>query len=189
MHLIRVFDHVFPVCRMRAGSRQLEEICGTAFPVGGDAFLTAGHVARAAGSTETCELGVLGEGGRKIEGERVQGVEIFTEVDIALLRLEIPTAQPVPWRSDNLAMLQSVQTAGYPHAVRGGSWNDPAGMLRCAARVASDPSWKQQDPQLPKSIWYETDAQWLGFRLVRPAKIPAVDEMYNYWNSGVESME
>ena len=74
----------------------------------------------------------------------------------------------------------------YPHAVRGGSWNDPADMLRCAARVASDPSWKQQDPQLPKSIWYETDAQWLGFRLVRPVKIPGVDQMYRYWNSGVE---
>ena len=60
----------------------------------------------------------------------------------------------------------------YPHAVRGGSWNDPADMLRCAARVASDPSWKQQDPQLPKSIWYETDAQWLGFRLIRPGQGP-----------------
>ena len=77
----------------------------------------------------------------------------------------------------------------YPHAVRGGSWNDPADMVRCAARVASDPAWKQQDPQLPKSIWYETDAQWLGFRLVRPLKIPSADEMYNYWNSGVERME
>jgi formylglycine-generating enzyme required for sulfatase activity len=77
-------------------------------------------------------------------------------------------------------------TQPYPHAVRGGSWNDPADMLRCAARVASDPAWKQQDPQLPKSIWYETDAQWLGFRLVRPAKVPSVEEMYRYWNSGVE---
>jgi len=77
-------------------------------------------------------------------------------------------------------------TAPYPHAVRGGSWNDPAPMLRCSARVASDPSWKQQDPQLPKSIWYLTDAQWLGFRLVRPAKIPSAEEMYGYWNSGVE---
>ena len=47
-------------------------------------------------------------------------------------------------------------------------------------------SWKEQDPQLPKSIWYETDAQGLGFRLVRPLKIPSVDEMYKYWNSGVE---
>ena len=77
-------------------------------------------------------------------------------------------------------------TEPYPHAVRGGSWNDPADMLRCSARVASDPSWKQQDPQLPKSIWYETDAQWLGFRLVRPEKVPGAEEMYRYWNSGVE---
>jgi formylglycine-generating enzyme required for sulfatase activity len=80
-------------------------------------------------------------------------------------------------------------TALYPHAVRGGSWNDPADMVRCSARVASDPSWKQQDPQLPKSIWYETDAQWLGFRLIRPVKIATAEEMYNYWNSGVEGLE
>ena len=73
--------------------------------------------------------------------------------------------------------------------MRGGSWNDPADMLRCASRVASDPSWKQQDPQLPKSIWYETDAQWLGFRLIRPAKVPSAEEMYKYWNSGVENDE
>jgi len=77
-------------------------------------------------------------------------------------------------------------TDPYPHAVRGGSWNDAADMVRCAARVPSDPDWKQQDPQLPKSIWYETDAQWLGFRLVRPAKLPSAAEMYRYWNSGVE---
>jgi formylglycine-generating enzyme required for sulfatase activity len=77
-------------------------------------------------------------------------------------------------------------TDPYPHAVRGGSWNDKADMLRCSSRVASDPSWKQQDPQLPKSIWYMTDAQWLGFRLVRPVKVPSADEMYRYWNSGVE---
>src|SRR5450432_4154156 len=80
-------------------------------------------------------------------------------------------------------------TKPYPHAVRGGGWNDAADMLRCAARVASDPSWKQQDTQLPKSIWYLTDAQWLGFRLVRPAKIPGVAEMYLYWNSGLEHDE
>jgi len=80
-------------------------------------------------------------------------------------------------------------TQPYPHAVRGGSWNDPATALRCTARVGSDASWKQQDPQLPKSIWYLTDAQWLGFRLVRPAKVPAVDEMYRYWNNGVEHDE
>ena len=77
-------------------------------------------------------------------------------------------------------------TAPYPHAVRGGSWKDEAARVTCTARVASHASWKQQDPQLPKSVWYMTDAQWLGFRLVRPLRLPTADEMYRAWNSGVE---
>jgi formylglycine-generating enzyme required for sulfatase activity len=74
----------------------------------------------------------------------------------------------------------------YPHAVRGGSWNDDETRVSCTARVASDPSWKKQDPQLPKSIWYMTDAQWLGFRLIRPATLPSAENMYRAWNNGVE---
>ncbi len=77
-------------------------------------------------------------------------------------------------------------TEPYPLAVRGGGWADDAAGLRCGARVGSDPEWKFQDPQLPKSIWYETDAQWLGFRLVRPLKVPTAKEMFAYWNNGVE---
>lgn len=73
----------------------------------------------------------------------------------------------------------------YPHAVRGGGWDDPADKVRCGARVASDASWKKQDPNLPKSIWYHTDATWLGFRLVRPLKIPSAEDMHAYWNNGV----
>ncbi len=71
----------------------------------------------------------------------------------------------------------------YPRVARGGSWMDDAPALRCGARRASDDSWKMQDPQLPKSIWYHTDAQWLGFRLVRPVRVPSPEEMYGYWNS------
>ena len=77
-------------------------------------------------------------------------------------------------------------TKSYPQAVRGGSWADGAEKCRCGTRVPSDASWKQQDPQLPKSIWYHTDAQWLGFRLVRPVKVPGVEEMFAAWNNGVE---
>ena len=78
-------------------------------------------------------------------------------------------------------------TKPYPHSARGGSWNDGPERLRCGARLGSDASWKMQDPQLPKSIWYLTDAQWLGFRLVRPLNVPPAEEMYRYWNNGVES--
>ena len=75
----------------------------------------------------------------------------------------------------------------YPHSARGGSWDDDdAAKLRCAARRASSKDWKIQDPQLPKSIWYHTDAQFLGFRIVRPLKTPTKEEMQAYWNSGVE---
>ena len=73
----------------------------------------------------------------------------------------------------------------YPHVARGGHYDDDPEMLRSAARRFSEPNWKQQDPQLPKSIWYFTDATWLGFRIVRPLEIPSVEEMYSSWNNGV----
>jgi formylglycine-generating enzyme required for sulfatase activity len=78
-------------------------------------------------------------------------------------------------------------TKPYPHSVRGGSWDDddPA-LLRSAARRGSDRAWKAQDPQLPKSIWYHSDAQFVGFRLVRPLKVPSPDQLVKCWTSGVE---
>ncbi len=77
-------------------------------------------------------------------------------------------------------------TTPYPQVVRGGSWQDDPELLRSAARRGSDPSWKMQDPQLPKSIWYHTDAQFLGFRVIRPLKVPSAEELRKYWDSGVE---
>jgi formylglycine-generating enzyme required for sulfatase activity len=77
-------------------------------------------------------------------------------------------------------------TQPYPHVVRGGSWQDDPDKLRSACRRASSPDWKVQDPQLPKSIWYHTDAQFVGFRIIRPLKTPSASEMRKYWHSGVE---
>jgi formylglycine-generating enzyme required for sulfatase activity len=74
----------------------------------------------------------------------------------------------------------------YPHSVKGGSWDDEAAMCRSAARRGSDRSWKMTDPQLPKSVWYHSDAQWVGFRIVRPLNVPKPEDMQKYWTSGVE---
>ena len=60
----------------------------------------------------------------------------------------------------------------YPNVVRGGSWDDDAKRVRCAARQASDPWWSQQDPQRPQSIWWHTDATFVGLRVVRPLDDP-----------------
>lgn len=72
----------------------------------------------------------------------------------------------------------------YPRSVRGGSWDHKPEVLRSSARMASSSDWKIQDPQLPKSIWYHTDAQFLGFRIVRPLKVPSPEEMQKWWTLG-----
>jgi formylglycine-generating enzyme required for sulfatase activity len=59
-------------------------------------------------------------------------------------------------------------TKEYPQVARGGSWESDAAGCRSAAREFSKPEWKVQDPQLPKSRWFHTDALFLGFRVVRP---------------------
>jgi formylglycine-generating enzyme required for sulfatase activity len=56
----------------------------------------------------------------------------------------------------------------YSYVVRGGSWADPAARCRSAARRGSDKSWLKRDPQRPQSIWWMTDADFVGFRVVRP---------------------
>ena len=64
----------------------------------------------------------------------------------------------------------------FPHVARGGSWNDDVAKLRSAQRQKSVPGWNYQDPQIPKSWWYLTDGQHIGFRIVRPYREPAAAE-------------
>ena len=70
----------------------------------------------------------------------------------------------------------------YPRVVRGGGWDDPADMLRSAVREGSNEEWKQQDPQLPQSIWYFTDAMGVGLRVVRPFMEPDDEMRASKWN-------
>jgi formylglycine-generating enzyme required for sulfatase activity len=72
----------------------------------------------------------------------------------------------------------------YPQAVRGGSWDEDPEQLRSAARRGSNKDWKQQDPQLPQSIWYFTDALFLGFRVVRPLAEPSDADKAKTWDAG-----
>jgi formylglycine-generating enzyme required for sulfatase activity len=57
-------------------------------------------------------------------------------------------------------------SALYPHSVRGGSWDDDPPRLRSAARRTSLEAWSRRDPQNPKSLWWHTDATFVGFRVV-----------------------
>lgn len=74
----------------------------------------------------------------------------------------------------------------YPRVVRGGSWIDPAEATRCAARHGSNANWKERDPQIPKSLWWLTNAPFVGIRLVRPRVPPSPTEVAKYWPEPIE---
>ena len=69
----------------------------------------------------------------------------------------------------------------HPRSVRGGSWDDDKEEARCAARIKSSMRWKERDPQLPKSFWWNTDSPFVGFRLVRPYHQPNQAEQATFW--------
>lgn len=75
----------------------------------------------------------------------------------------------------------------YPRTARGGSWMDPSVSASCLQRRPSNPNWKMRDPQLPKSLWWHTNAPFVGIRVVKPVDQPgSVDEMEEYW---IEAMQ
>ena len=74
-------------------------------------------------------------------------------------------------------------TSKYPRVVRGGSYLDDANELRCSNRIPSHADWNQQDPQIPKSKWWLTDGMGIGFRVVRPLKQPAKEEIEKFYDA------
>ena len=69
----------------------------------------------------------------------------------------------------------------HPRTVRGGSWDDKPKYHRCACRIRSSSSWKERDPQIPKSFWWNTDSPFVGFRVVSPAVQPSPEEQAAFW--------
>lgn len=80
-------------------------------------------------------------------------------------------------------------TAGakYPIVLKGGCFRDAPAALRSAARLASDKKWNARDPQIPRSKWWNTDAPFIGFRIVRPLKQPDAEEADKFFNQFLTS--
>lgn len=74
----------------------------------------------------------------------------------------------------------------YPRSVRGGSFFDAAKDCRSSSRLSSTDDWKARDPQLPQSFWWNTDSEFVGFRLVRPAVQPSKEDIELFFSSMLE---
>ncbi|MCU0335943.1 MAG: formylglycine-generating enzyme family protein [Chitinophagaceae bacterium] len=70
-----------------------------------------------------------------------------------------------------------------PRLVRGGSYRDAPEQLRCACRTPANPVWNRRDPQIPKSKWWNTDAPFVGFRLVKPWPQPDTAQVEVFFNT------
>jgi formylglycine-generating enzyme required for sulfatase activity len=58
-------------------------------------------------------------------------------------------------------------TTGDEFVIRGGHFNSDAAGLRCADReYTRHLEWLRSDPQIPQSIWWYTDCNYVGFRVV-----------------------
>jgi len=68
-----------------------------------------------------------------------------------------------------------------PITLKGGDFRDPADAVTCAARLKSDPVWNARDPQIPRSRWWNTDAPFIGFRIIRPIKQPTTKEVDQFF--------
>ena len=56
---------------------------------------------------------------------------------------------------------------GKVHVARGGDYSSSVEALRCAARAFEEEWWRSGDPQIPKSIWWLPEMDFIGFRVAR----------------------
>ena len=57
--------------------------------------------------------------------------------------------------------------SGEEHVIRGGHFKSDIGEVRCASRdFTKTEEWLKTDPQMPKSIWWLSDCNYISFRVV-----------------------
>lgn len=73
-----------------------------------------------------------------------------------------------------------------PRTIKGGTYQDDAYSARSASRLKSEEDWNNRDPQIPRSKWWNADAPFIGFRIVRPVKQPTKAEADQFFANVVD---
>lgn len=78
------------------------------------------------------------------------------------------------------------RTARHPRTLKGGNFRDEATELRSANRLKSNLDWNRRDPQIPRSRWWNADAPFIGFRVVRPLTQPSEEEINKFFATYID---
>lgn len=74
----------------------------------------------------------------------------------------------------------------HSRTVKGGSYDSAPQECTCTHRIKSQPKWQARDPQIPKSIWWNPDSPFVGFRLLSPLKQPSREEIETFFQTAVK---
>ncbi len=72
------------------------------------------------------------------------------------------------------------------HTARGAGFKSTKAEARIADRLAQTENWNKRDPQIPRSKWWLTDGDFVGFRIVRPAVQPSNAEIEDFFKQALE---
>jgi formylglycine-generating enzyme required for sulfatase activity len=73
----------------------------------------------------------------------------------------------------------------YNTAVRGSNYDNDQASCHCDYRIKSVADWQWRDPQIPKSIWWNTDSPFVGFRLLKPDPQPSKAEIEAFFKKAI----
>lgn len=96
------------------------------------------------------------------------------------------SAEPEATGSEVLENPWAVPERRYGRVVMGGSFDSDAEDCTCTVRGKSSIRWQQRDPQIPKSLWWNTDSPFVGFRLVKPAEQPSPEEVEAFFGKAIK---
>jgi hypothetical protein len=119
MTTVDAHTHVFPVVGgTRSEDRRAfltQDVYGTAFPIGGGFWMTAGHVMKQAAANPSHAIAYPHEGGWGISESA--DLEILESHDVCIFRNGFGKATLMPWYLGELAMATNVLSVGYPYSL------------------------------------------------------------------------
>jgi hypothetical protein len=71
--------------------------------------------------------------------------------------------------------------------LKGGTYQDAAAELRASSRLKSNTDWNRRDPQIPRSRWWNADAPFIGFRVVKPEKKPEAAQIDKFFADYIDN--